>query len=181
MSARKVKPLSPHDVNEVVKFQRYLDDLALTGPTEAFYRKYQDYMGLSDAELAKILSTTPDQAMIVRCSCGSDFKPVCPDCGIIPSAARASSDPPEQEYYGRCDKDPMLHRERKGIPPCVNWVPDLDEPVPFAKMTPSSQAGQPAPKCVGFAGGCDGDLPGEAHEKNCPAAPPAGQGRGDAS
>jgi len=53
--SRKVKLLCDHDVREIVRFQRYLDELHTTGATEIFYRKHQEYMGLSDAELKAIL------------------------------------------------------------------------------------------------------------------------------
>ena len=52
---RKVKLLSQHDVVEVVKFQEYLADIR-TMKREDFFRKYQEYMGLSDAELAGALA-----------------------------------------------------------------------------------------------------------------------------
>ena len=52
--SRKVKKLSDHDVAEVVMFQRHLVDMQ-TMPRADFYRKYQEYMGLSDAELTAIL------------------------------------------------------------------------------------------------------------------------------
>lgn len=54
--SRKPKLLSDHDVREVVMFQKYLDDLNDSGPNEAFYRRYQKYMGLSNEELAAILA-----------------------------------------------------------------------------------------------------------------------------
>jgi hypothetical protein len=53
---RTVDLLHDHDVQEIVKFQQYLDDLEATGATEEFYRRYQDYLGLSDPELNAILS-----------------------------------------------------------------------------------------------------------------------------
>jgi hypothetical protein len=55
MNKQKVKLLSDHDVKEVVKFQQYLGELQETGATADFYRKYQEYMDLNDAELAAIL------------------------------------------------------------------------------------------------------------------------------
>lgn len=47
---RKVKLLSEHDVQEVVKFQEHLNDMRTMNRAD-FGRKYQEYMGLSDAEL----------------------------------------------------------------------------------------------------------------------------------
>lgn len=52
-----------------------------------------------------------------------------------------------------------------------------DEPCPDCGSAHHRACGHnspsPAPaeprKCVGFAGGCDGNLPGEPHEENCPA------------
>lgn len=52
---RKVKLLSDHDVKEVVAFQRYLDDMRTMNPHE-FYQKYQEYMGLSNAEVKTALT-----------------------------------------------------------------------------------------------------------------------------
>jgi hypothetical protein len=51
---RKVKPLSDHDVREVVMFQKYLSDRE-TMPLAKFYARYQEYMGLSDAEVAVLI------------------------------------------------------------------------------------------------------------------------------
>lgn len=51
----KIKRLSDHDVAEVEKFRQHLEDMQ-TMPREDFYRKYQEYMGLSDAELKAALS-----------------------------------------------------------------------------------------------------------------------------
>ena len=45
----KAKLLPQSDVEEIVRFQQYLADQQ-TMPREEFYRKYQGYMGLSDAE-----------------------------------------------------------------------------------------------------------------------------------
>jgi hypothetical protein len=54
VSRRKAELLSQSDVDEIVKFQQYLADLQTLSKPE-FYRKYQDYMDLSDAELAAAL------------------------------------------------------------------------------------------------------------------------------
>ena len=51
----KAKLLPQSDVDEIVRFQQYLADQQ-TMPRDEFYRKYQEYMGLSDAELEKALS-----------------------------------------------------------------------------------------------------------------------------
>lgn len=50
--SRKVKRLSDHDVQEVVKFQEYLHDINSGMSYADFAAKYQEYMGLSDAEVA---------------------------------------------------------------------------------------------------------------------------------
>ena len=50
MTKAKVKLLSSHDVDEVVKFQQYLSDMSSMEKTE-FGKKYQKYMGLSDSEM----------------------------------------------------------------------------------------------------------------------------------
>ena len=54
MAKRKVKLLSEHDVKEVAMFMEHCRDLQ-TMDREAFYRKWQHYMGLSDSELENIL------------------------------------------------------------------------------------------------------------------------------
>jgi hypothetical protein len=54
VSHRKVKLLPQSDVDEVVKFQQHVADMQTMSKPE-FYRKYQEYMGLSDAELAAAL------------------------------------------------------------------------------------------------------------------------------
>lgn len=51
---RKPKLLCDHDIAEILMFQRYLDDAASL-PKEEFYPKWQEYLGLSDTELAAIL------------------------------------------------------------------------------------------------------------------------------
>jgi hypothetical protein len=51
--------LSCHDVAELEMFRRYLADMH-TMPFRKFYRKYQQYMGLSDAELRAILRRGPN-------------------------------------------------------------------------------------------------------------------------
>lgn len=50
----KVKLLPQSDVEEIVAFQQYLADMQ-TMFHDDFYRKYQQYMGLSDEELAVAL------------------------------------------------------------------------------------------------------------------------------
>lgn len=52
------KPLCEHDIQEILKFQQYLADKN-TMPKREFYRKYQDYMGLTDAE-RKVLAAEED-------------------------------------------------------------------------------------------------------------------------
>ena len=52
---RKPKLLPQSDIDEVLRFQQHLEDKQ-SMPRDAFYRKYQDYMGLNDEELEKILS-----------------------------------------------------------------------------------------------------------------------------
>jgi hypothetical protein len=59
MTKRKITRLSDHDVQEVVLFQQYLADMH-TMPRDEFYHEYQEYMGLSDAELAAILQLRED-------------------------------------------------------------------------------------------------------------------------
>lgn len=51
----KVKRISQHDLQEVSKFAEYLEDIGTLPPTE-FVAKYQEYMGLSDAETAAYLA-----------------------------------------------------------------------------------------------------------------------------
>jgi hypothetical protein len=51
---RSVKRICQVDLDEVIKFQRYLRDLS-NMPTLDFYRKYQEYMGLNDTELAAVV------------------------------------------------------------------------------------------------------------------------------
>jgi len=55
MSRRKDLRLSQHDVIEVNRFREYLADMQ-TMKRDDFYRKYQQYMGLSDDELKTILA-----------------------------------------------------------------------------------------------------------------------------
>ena len=58
----------------------------------------------------------------------------------------------------------------------LRWVralypPDVSPPsIAEAERILAPKAGE----CVGYEGGCDGNLPGEEHEPNCPAAPKAG-------
>ena len=49
MSKPEPRRLSEHDVKEVVQFQECLADMRELKPRE-FVRKYQDYLGLNDAE-----------------------------------------------------------------------------------------------------------------------------------
>lgn len=51
---RNKKLLSEHDVKEVAMFMEYLRDKETMGKKE-FFRKWQEYMCLSDAELNAIL------------------------------------------------------------------------------------------------------------------------------
>lgn len=51
MSHRKIKLLPQSDVDEIVRFQGYLADMRIMAKAD-FYHKYQEYMGLSDADLA---------------------------------------------------------------------------------------------------------------------------------
>jgi hypothetical protein len=51
---KKVKLLSDHDVREVAKFQKYIEDMR-SMPLANFYARYQEYMGLSDSELAAVI------------------------------------------------------------------------------------------------------------------------------
>jgi hypothetical protein len=53
---RKVKLLPESDVREVVRFQEHLRDMHTMGRAE-FGHKYQEYMGLSDAELTAWLAS----------------------------------------------------------------------------------------------------------------------------
>lgn len=53
---RKVKRISQHDINELLKFKEYLSDIESKMPREQFYRKYQEYMGLSDTEVQQVIS-----------------------------------------------------------------------------------------------------------------------------
>lgn len=55
---RRVKLMSQFAIQEVIRFQQYLEDKA-TMPRGEFYRKHQEYMGLNDAELAAILKARP--------------------------------------------------------------------------------------------------------------------------
>ena len=50
-TAGQPRRLSDHDVREVVMFMEYLGDIGKLPPRE-FVAKYQEYMGLSDAEAA---------------------------------------------------------------------------------------------------------------------------------
>ena len=52
---KRPKLLSQHDVEEINQFRIHLEDMR-TMPRDAFYRKYQEYMGLSDDELSGILA-----------------------------------------------------------------------------------------------------------------------------
>ena len=52
---KRPKLLSDHDVQEVVKFQQYLGDKQIMTRND-FHRKYQEYEGLRDAELQRILA-----------------------------------------------------------------------------------------------------------------------------
>jgi len=46
--------ISEHDLWEIVKFKEYLADKQTMEPAE-FYRKYQEYMGISDKERALLV------------------------------------------------------------------------------------------------------------------------------
>lgn len=49
------KRLSQHDIAEVVLFQEHLADLNSDMPRVEFYKKWQEYMELSNQELLAIL------------------------------------------------------------------------------------------------------------------------------
>lgn len=51
---KRVKRLSDHDVAEIVQFQQFLADKETMNPAD-LYRKYQEYCGLSDEELRRIV------------------------------------------------------------------------------------------------------------------------------
>ena len=51
----KVKLLPQSDIDEVLRFQQYLEDRK-SMPRDELYRKYQEYLGLRDEELNEILS-----------------------------------------------------------------------------------------------------------------------------